>query len=62
MTTIATRLPNDPQSPNPFSASGPSQLEKRSASKVDAGRGDKNPRVRDPLAVPVTQKGIANVQ
>ncbi len=57
MTTIATRLPTDPQSPNPFSASGPSQLEKRSAPKVDTGKGESNPRIRDPQAVPVTQKG-----
>lgn len=62
MTTVATQRPEDPKSHNPFTATGPSVLEKRSAQKVENTKGDFNPRVRDPLAVPVTQKGITNVR
>lgn len=61
MTTIATQRPEDRKSSDPFTVTGPSTLEKRTADKVDNTKGDFNPRVRDPLAAPVTRKGVTNV-
>lgn len=61
MTTIVKARPEDPKSPDPFSSTGPSPVDKRSSHTVDTNKGVSNPRVRDPLASPVTHKGVVNV-